>query len=209
MPDNTINELFADDFPDELLQVVDINTLITLKQSGNYEQTSQRLKGITEHGADMKLIKYTTHKEEINAIQLPNPMDTYEELEMTMAQIQNEQQNDQLLTKVKKWKADGNMPPNKIYSTGDEQKYLKQMPRLLIDNGILKRRYYNHDGTTLFNQLCVPKHMLGEIWYRIHNSPTGGHLGITRTIAEFRKRFYCPNYIEKIADYIRNCSSCL
>ena len=37
--DNTINELFADDFPDELLQVVDINKLITLKPSGNYEQT--------------------------------------------------------------------------------------------------------------------------------------------------------------------------
>ena len=52
LPDNTINELFADDFPDELLQVVEINTLITLKQPGNYEQTS-RLKGITEHGADM------------------------------------------------------------------------------------------------------------------------------------------------------------
>ena len=32
---------------------------------------------------------------------------------------------------------------------------------------------------------------------------------ITRTIAEFRKRYYCPNYIEKIADYIKNCSSCL
>ena len=102
------------------------------------------------------------------------------------------------------------MPTNKIYSTGDEQKYLKQMPRPLIDNGILKRRYYyNHDGTTLYNQLCVPKHMVREILYRIHNSPTGGHLGITRTIAEFRKRFYCPNYIEKIADSIRNSSSCL
>ena len=48
-----------------------------------------------------------------------------------------------------------------------------------------------------------------EILYPIHISPTGGHLGITRTIAEFRKRFYRPNYIEKIADYVRNCSSCL
>ena len=48
IPDNTINELFADDFPGELLQVIDINTLITLKQSGNYEQTSQQLKGITQ-----------------------------------------------------------------------------------------------------------------------------------------------------------------
>ena len=45
--------------------------------------------------------------------------------------------------------------------------------------------------------------------YRVHNSPTGGNLGITRTTEEFRKRFYCPNYVEMIADYIRNCSRCL
>ena len=57
--------------------------------------------------------------------------------------------------------------------------------------------------------LCVPKHMLKENRYRIHNSPTGGHLGMTRAIAEIRRRFYCPNYIEKIAAYIRNRSSCL
>ena len=51
--------------------------------------------------------------------------------------------------------------------------------------------------------------MLKEILYRIHNSLIGGHLGKTRTIAEFRKRFYCPNYFEKIADHIRSCSLCL
>ena len=51
--------------------------------------------------------------------------------------------------------------------------------------------------------------MLKEILYGIHNSLTGGHLGITRTIAEFRRRFYCPNYIEQIASYIRNWSTCL
>ena len=45
---NTINELFADDYPDELLQVIDITTLITLKQSGNYKQSSQQLKGKTQ-----------------------------------------------------------------------------------------------------------------------------------------------------------------
>ena len=187
LPDNTMNELFADDFPDELLQVIEIKTLIKLKQSGDYEQASQRLKGITENNTDVELIKYTTNKT-INVIQLPNPMDTYPEIETTMAKLQNEQQSDQLLTTVKKWITDGNIPTNNIYSTRDEQKYIKQLPRLLIDSGILKRRYYNHDGTTLNN--CVPKHMLKEILYRIHNSPTGGYLGITRTIAEFRKRFY-------------------
>ena len=68
-----------------------------------------------------------------------------------MAQLQKEQQNDLLLAKVKKWRTDGNIPINNIYSTGDEQKYLKQKLTLLIHNGILKLGYYNHGGTTLYN----------------------------------------------------------
>ena len=51
--------------------------------------------------------------------------------------------------------------------------------------------------------------MLREVMYRIHNASTGGHLAITRTIEELKKCFYCPNYVELVADYIKNCSTCL
>ena len=142
-------------------------------------------------------------------IRITNPMDTYPEIETTMAQLQEEQQKDILLAQVKNWKTVGIMPDKNIYLTADEQISLKQLPRLLIDIGRLRRRYYNHDGTTLYNQLCFPIQMLKEIIYRIHNSPVGGHWGKTTTKAEFRKPFYCPNYIKKIADYIKTCSSWL
>ena len=134
--------------------MVDINILITLKQSGNYEQTSQQLKGITENNTHVELIKNTTNKTN-NVIQLPNPMDTYPELDTTMAQLQSEQ-NDIPLSKVKNTKTDGIAFDKNLYLTGDLQKYNKQLPRLLIGNGSLKRRYYNHDGTTLYNHLSVP-----------------------------------------------------
>ena len=38
LPDKTINELFAEKLPVDQLHVVDINTLITLKQSRHYAQ---------------------------------------------------------------------------------------------------------------------------------------------------------------------------
>ena len=37
LPDNTINELFADNLPVDLLQVADINTQILVKHSANYD----------------------------------------------------------------------------------------------------------------------------------------------------------------------------
>ena len=113
--------------------MVDINTLTTLKQSGNYEETSQKLKGITENNTYIELIKNTTNKTN-NVIQSPNPMDTYPELETAMAQLQSEQQTDILPTEVKNWKTVGIIPDKNIYLTGDEQKYIKQLPRLLIGN---------------------------------------------------------------------------
>ena len=124
LPDNTINELFEDDLPDELLQVVDINTLITPKKLGNYEQASQKLKEITTNCKDIQLIENTIYKETINEIQSPNPMDTYPELETTTAQLQREQEHDVFLTKVKKTGiTEETIPNNNINSTGDEQKY--------------------------------------------------------------------------------------
>ena len=110
-----------------------------------------------------------------------------------------------------KWIALEDTPTTNYYSTEDEQKYLKQLLRFFLENGILHRKYYDHRGRALYNQLCVPKYIIKEIFDRIRNSPTGGHLGITRrrTIAEFRKRFYSPNYIEMVAEHICSCSTCL
>ena len=181
-----------------------MNTLITLKQSGNYEQDLHQLIALTSHW-ELQLTKYKKKTMEINATRHQNPMDNYPELGTTIADLKNEQNSDP----VTKWLHTDSTPMANLYSTGNEQKYLKQLRRLCIGNRILYRQYLLNDGKLLHRQLCVPKTIVIEVMYRIHNAPTGGHLGITRFIEDLRKRFYCPNYVEKIADYIRNCSACL
>ena len=58
-------------------------------------------------------------------------------------------------------------------------------------------------------QLVVPKHLREELLSRIHNSKLKGHIGITKTILEFRKKYYFPGFIEFVIVYINNCLSCL
>ena len=70
------------------------------------------------------------------------------------------------------------------------------------------RQFFDDIGKISHSQVCVPKHLRKEVIYRIHNSPTGGHLGIVRTAKEFRKRFYFPGFSEYLIDYIKNCLSC-
>ena len=55
----------------------------------------------------------------------------------------------------------------------------------------------------------MPAHLLTEILYRIHTSKLAGHLGITKTAQRFRQNFYFPNFVEFLANYIKNCSSSL
>ena len=71
LPDNTINELFADNLPVYLLQVVDINTLITLKQSRDYDQAVHQLKTLTSN-LELQLTRYKKRTAEFNATQHTN-----------------------------------------------------------------------------------------------------------------------------------------
>ena len=133
-----------------------------------------QLKNLTPN-CELQLTRYKKKTTEINATQHTNPMDDYPELETTITNLKKEQNSEQVITKVSKWLETNSKPSANIYSTGEEQKYLKHFRRIFIENGILYRRYFAHDGTTFCKQLCLPKTILKEIVYRIHNSPTAGH----------------------------------
>ena len=184
LPDNTINKPFEDDLPDKTLQVVDIITFITVQQLGNQEQASNTLKEFTTNCGDTELNNYTIYKETIKALQASNPLDTYPEVETPISQLEKEKEHDAMLTKVRKWIAKEAVANNNIFSTREEKKYLEHLAELVMDNGLLKRSYYQHYGRSLNRQLCVPKHMLKDTLYRIHISSIGGHIDITRKIAD-------------------------
>ena len=74
LPHSTINELFPYISPVDLLRVVDINTLITLKQSGNCDQAVSQLKNLISN-RELHLTKYKKKITEMNATQHTNPMD--------------------------------------------------------------------------------------------------------------------------------------
>ena len=82
------------------------------------------------------------------------------------------------------------------YASFELKKYHKHLMRLHIQKGILVRQFFDDTGKISHSQVCVPKHSRKEVIYRIHNSSTGGHLGIVRTAEEFRKRFYFPGFSE-------------
>ena len=95
------------------------------------------------------------------------------------------------------------------YASLELRKYYKHLTRLQTQNCILVRQFFDDVRKLSQYRKCVQKHLRKEVVYRIHNSPTGGHLGIVRTAKEFRQRFFFPGFTEFLTDYIKKCLSCL
>jgi len=54
----------------------------------------------------------------------------------------------------------------------------------------------------------VPTHKETQCIQDHHDGPENGHPGIARTTEHIRRNFVFPNMKQKVADYIKKCSSC-
>ena len=103
-----------------------------------------------------------------------------------------EQQNDEVIREVVSWKNWGNPAELPLAL----RKYRKHFNRLVVENDILYRLFYDECGKVKYKQFCVPKTPWREVVFRVYNSKTTGHFGLAKTVEEFRKRFYFPNFTE-------------
>lgn len=57
-------------------------------------------------------------------------------------------------------------------------------------------------------KLVVPAPLTAELILRAHNSPTGAHLGIHKTIEILKRHFYWPKLSKDVTIHIKNCDTC-
>lgn len=76
----------------------------------------------------------------------------------------------------------------------------------LIANGILYRWDSECDNDD--PQLVIPASHREEILRMHHDSPTGGHYGIERTIQKILSKYYFPNMRKYVTAYLKSCIDC-
>ena len=198
--DDTTNKLLSP----ELLQ--------TLQSNAQLQQLIPNLKDLLESASQDSISEICVIRRapEFNSIQQVDPLNYFEvnSTNTKRLDIQAEQRKDPVIQKVIDWIEKG-CTDDLTYASFELKKYYKHLDRLQIRKGILFRKFFDDVGKVSNLQVCIPKHLRKEVVYRIHNSPTGGHIGIVRTAKEFRKRFYFPGFSEFLIDYVKNCLSCL
>ena len=147
---------------------------------------------------DFYTIKRAT---ETNSIQEKDPLNYFQvsNLYSKALDIEPEQKEDPVLRKVMTW-IDTGCNDDLTYASLELRKYYNYLTRLQMQKGILVRQFFNDVGKISLYQIFVPKHLRKEVVYRIHNSPTGGHLGIVRTAKVLRQQFYFPGFTEFLTD---------
>ncbi|GFX28125.1 hypothetical protein TNCV_424521 [Trichonephila clavipes] len=68
------------------------------------------------------------------------------------------------------------------------KRYWALWDSLHLRNGVVYRKWESDDGKTFRGQLILPKTKVSTVLKELHGSPTGGHLGVMKTLQKVRPR---------------------
>ena len=89
--------------------------------------------------------------------------------------------------------------------------YWSQWENLALFEGVLYRKWFpqgKHMQSKPVYQIIAPAELRKRILKTLHDSPTGGHLGITKTVKRVRQRFYWVGYNTDVLRWCQKCDTC-
>ena len=123
--------------------------------------------------------------------------------------VRSAQSDDSDLQQVTAWLEKGERPSfDVITREGSQLKNLwAQFNCLELSNGKVVRKCKLPCGEEVA-QLVIPPALRRQIFSYLHTCPLGGHMGINKTIAKLRRRFYWPGYREDLIRWCQWCEKC-
>ncbi|KAJ8958333.1 hypothetical protein NQ318_017479 [Aromia moschata] len=138
---------------------------------------------------------------------LDSSKDTCNELLMTTTvQVEDEWSSEEMMKSQKKdndlrlirnWVKNGVRPTwQEVSRYGTTIKgYWAQWSSLCLRDGLLHRKWESPDGVSAVYQLVLPKARIHQVLEELHSSPSGGHFGVTRTLARHESTTYTPSML--------------
>lgn len=160
-----------------------------LEQLGEYEFTVQHRPGVKHGNADAMSRSPSAGGDEIQEV---NSIGTACFPRWTSDELGEAQRADPYISKVINWLEAGNGRPSHLEAQGisqDTRNLLAQWDRLQLVDRVLFRLWESEDGSSTRSQLVVPRRLVPQVLKSLHDAPTAGHLGVTKTIAKVRERF--------------------
>ena len=124
------------------------------------------------------------------------------------ARIRNEQDADPILKALKLRLLHEEYDKHLLKTEPRGRNLLRHEERIIVNDGVLMRKYYGEDGTVTHHQILIPKHIVPELLSTLHGK-MNKHPGITKMIQESRAKYYYPGLARKIRAWVINCPDCI
>jgi hypothetical protein len=77
-----------------------------------------------------------------------------------------------------------------------------------VRNSILERNWKSANGRSTIAQIVIPRSKVKDVLTELHDGPSGGHVGINKTLNKVRQRFYWLQARADIEKWCRQCDTC-
>ena len=148
---------------------------------------------------------------QVAATRLDRVTDAIEGLPHTNGSLQQAQEFDPDIGPVLNWlRTDGVRPSWEVVApySEDTKLYWAQWDSLCVQDGVLYRAWETPKGDQKILQLLLPRKLRPQVLHDLHNTPTGGHLGIAKTLGRVRERFYWSKCRRDVEDWCKSCDLC-
>ena len=86
--------------------------------------------------------------------------------------------------------------------------YWHQWNRIEIQQGVLVRKFWSNDATSVWYQVLLPSSFKTFVLQQLHDSPSGGHFGIDKTYKRVQRRFCWYKMQQDIKLWCQSCLTC-
>ncbi|KAL1446972.1 hypothetical protein WDU94_014038 [Cyamophila willieti] len=120
-------------------------------------------------------------------------------------EIRKSQREDKDIAELILWKEKAERPTWKdvVHHSAATKSYWAQWDSLVLEDGVLKRKWESADGKTCNYQILLPRSGIGEVLKEIQGGVSVEHCGVYKVMAKVRYRFYWFNMRRDIEDWCR------
>ncbi len=130
--------------------------------------------------------------------------------EMNHVEMREAQLKDPDLKPLINWIGSNERPTGKESSSSSHatRHLLIGWDDLVMEQGVLLRKFNKRDGTGSFLQFVTPRSMQKEVLHQMHNSVMSGHLGKKKTREKLLQRYYWFGVRDSVNNWIAQCDTC-
>lgn len=130
--------------------------------------------------------------------------------QLSPLQLRTHQMEDKTIRHILGWKEAGKCPEwgSIAHLDSATKAYWAQWHSLAVKEGLLYRRWELTKLGKVTWQLVLPKGLRISLLRQLHDNPVGGHLGVSKTLAKVRERFYWIHCRRDVEEWCQRCDLC-